>query len=101
MPPTREERRKCYQARDLYFKCLDNGMEGGTTGTRGSTISDTTTTKTLNCLSQLDQFHKNCLKSWVEHFENEREKEIQRQKTVSRLESQKQDGNYLEKLINK
>lgn len=88
MPPTREEREKCYEARDFYFKCLD--------------VNDSDKSSNNSICAVLNRkFNENCLKSWVEHFENEREKEIQRKQTVKRLEKQRNDKDYLERLIRK
>jgi cytochrome c oxidase assembly factor 6 len=88
MPPGKEERDKCYMARDAYFDCLD------------AEISNSKQDK-MTCSALRQSFQSNCLKSWVEHFTSEREKEILKQKTLQKLELQRHDSSYLENLLKK
>jgi Cytochrome oxidase c subunit VIb len=50
---SREDRSKCWEARDAYFSCLDSA-EVVVPGTEGS-----------KCASQRNTFEQNCAKSWV------------------------------------
>ena len=52
-PPARQDRKKCWEARDAYFACLDKagvivpGEEGKA------------------CSAELSSYSQNCAKSWV------------------------------------
>lgn len=52
-PPARQDRQKCWDSRDAYYKCLDDcgvlvpGEEG------------------KKCLAELASYQKSCAKSWV------------------------------------
>jgi cytochrome c oxidase assembly factor 6 len=50
---SREDRSKCWEARDAYFACLD-AAEVVVAGTEGS-----------KCASQRKPYEQNCAKSWV------------------------------------
>jgi hypothetical protein len=50
---SREDRSKCWEARDAYFACLDEA-EVVVAGTEGS-----------KCASQRKLYEQNCAKSWV------------------------------------
>jgi hypothetical protein len=50
---SREDRSKCWEARDAYFSCLDTA-EVVVPGTEGS-----------KCASQRNTYEHNCAKSWV------------------------------------
>jgi cytochrome c oxidase assembly factor 6 len=50
---SREDRSKCWEARDAYFACLD-AAEVVVAGTEGS-----------KCASQQKLYEQNCAKSWV------------------------------------
>jgi cytochrome c oxidase assembly factor 6 len=50
---SREDRSKCWEARDAYFTCLD-AAEVVVAGTEGS-----------KCASQRKFYEQNCAKSWV------------------------------------
>jgi hypothetical protein len=54
-PPTRSERAKCWEARDNYFKCLD---EQGV-------VAPSSEGKSSVCFPLRKQFEKDCVKSWV------------------------------------
>jgi cytochrome c oxidase assembly factor 6 len=50
---SREDRSKCWEARDAYFACLD-AAEVVVPGSEGS-----------KCASQRNTYERNCAKSWV------------------------------------
>ncbi|KAI9454806.1 cytochrome oxidase c subunit VIb-domain-containing protein [Russula earlei] len=57
---SREDRSKCWEARDAYFSCLDTA-EVVVAGTEGS-----------KCASQRKSYEKNCAKSWIDYFNQRR-----------------------------
>ncbi|KAG8734168.1 hypothetical protein FRC11_010386 [Ceratobasidium sp. 423] len=58
--PTREERKRCWEARDVYFGCLDTnkvvqpGKEGGA------------------CSKENKKYEQLCPAAWVEYFNKQR-----------------------------
>jgi len=58
--PTRADRERCWERRDLYFDCLDRagvlvpGKEGE------------------QCRTEREGFEANCVKSWIDHFKRRR-----------------------------
>ena len=52
---SRQDRSKCWEARDAYFACLD-AAEVVVAGTEGS-----------KCAAQRKSYEQNCAKSWVSH----------------------------------
>ncbi|CAK9301973.1 unnamed protein product [Gordionus sp. m RMFG-2023] len=58
LPPFKQERKICYEARDNFWKCLEQNIEE-------------TKCKTLKIL-----YEKSCPKQWVDHFNRQRKLEI-------------------------
>lgn len=58
--PSREERKKCWDARDRYWECLDSLVK--------SNSKDTTKCKELRKL-----YENGCTSQWVKHFDRKRE----------------------------
>ncbi|KAN0138750.1 Cytochrome oxidase c subunit VIb domain containing protein [Lactarius tabidus] len=56
----REDRSKCWEARDAYFACLD-AAEVVVAGTEGS-----------KCAPQRKAYEQNCAKSWIDYFNQRR-----------------------------
>ncbi|RDB25579.1 Cytochrome c oxidase assembly factor 6 [Hypsizygus marmoreus] len=60
---SRQDRKKCWEARDAYFSCLDRvgvvkaGQEGKA------------------CSTELRKYEDNCAKSWIEYFNQRRSSE--------------------------
>jgi len=54
--PNREDRKKCWEARDSYFACLDNAgvIKAGDEGKA--------------CAKENKEYEKNCAKSWVNRY---------------------------------
>lgn len=70
-----EERKKCYEARDAYFSCLD-----ANSGRRQR-----------RALRKL--YEKHCPSSWVKHFDKKREEDEKLRKLLeSRSDSEIQAG---------
>lgn len=63
---SREDRSKCWEARDAYFTCLD-AAEVVVAGTEGS-----------KCASQRKFYEQNCAKSWVSSVSPARENCLRR-----------------------
>ncbi|KAJ4330592.1 hypothetical protein N0V87_009853 [Didymella glomerata] len=81
--PSRTNRKKCYEARDSFFECLDK-----------NNILDSINTKSGRekaetfCGSVDKEFEKNCAHSWVEYFKKQRVVNYQKEQTIKRLEQQ-------------
>ncbi|KZT57945.1 hypothetical protein CALCODRAFT_422178, partial [Calocera cornea HHB12733] len=73
-PPKRDDRKRCWDARDAYFLCLDASnflAPGSETG--------------VTCKKERKTYDGSCAKSWVEYFDKRRVLEA-RQKAM--LEAQ-------------
>ncbi|KIK60244.1 hypothetical protein GYMLUDRAFT_43983 [Collybiopsis luxurians FD-317 M1] len=59
---TREDRQKCWEARDRYFACLDSVgvVKAGEEQSSGA------------CGSENQAYEKNCARSWIEYFNQRR-----------------------------
>lgn len=55
--PTKEERAKCWGARDRYWECLDEQKS---------------TTTTDQCVELRKLYEKSCTAQWVKHFDRKR-----------------------------
>lgn len=54
--PNKAERQKCWQARDAFWKCLDESADDRT-----------------KCKNQRNVFEENCSKQWVKYFDRRRD----------------------------
>jgi len=54
--PNKEERQQCWDARDLFWKCLDEGADDFE-----------------KCKDQRQMFEKNCTKTWLKYFDRRRD----------------------------
>ncbi|XP_041350603.1 cytochrome c oxidase assembly factor 6 homolog [Gigantopelta aegis] len=54
--PLKEDRRKCWDARDIYFKCLEENNEDKT-----------------KCQKYRAQFETSCSSTWVKYFDRRRD----------------------------
>ncbi|KAI0290350.1 cytochrome oxidase c subunit VIb-domain-containing protein [Russula brevipes] len=57
---SREDRSRCWEARDAYFACLD-AADVVVAGTEGS-----------KCASQRKSYEQNCARSWIDYFNQRR-----------------------------
>ncbi|KZM27338.1 cytochrome-c oxidase [Ascochyta rabiei] len=81
--PSRTNRKKCYEARDTFFECLDKNNILDSINTKSGRE------KAETFCSQFDkEFEKNCAHSWVEYFKKQRVVNYQKEQTIKRLESQ-------------
>uniref|UniRef100_H3A4S3 Cytochrome c oxidase assembly factor 6 homolog n=2 Tax=Latimeria chalumnae TaxID=7897 RepID=H3A4S3_LATCH len=54
--PTAKERKKCWEARDLYWQCLDENKDNSST-----------------CQRLRNGFETNCPQQWVKYFDKRRD----------------------------
>ncbi|KAJ3190612.1 hypothetical protein HK101_008538 [Irineochytrium annulatum] len=105
-PPTKEQRQRCWKARDEYFQCLDAkgmwlyGLKPASHDeivnidlTRPPIRLDTDKTLTkdekavlFSCKAQHAMFYKECLFSWYQHFSLLRVKDLQKEYLVKYAE---------------
>lgn len=74
----RASRQKCWDARDLFFKCLDT-----------HDIIDPNKDKSLttsSCPTERSQFESDCVATWVDYFGKKRVLEIQREQMIKEAE---------------
>ena len=69
------KRESCYQSRDDYFQCLDYGPAEST--------------KELDCNRYLKQFHESCPASWINYFNQQRERQILIETQVAKAKQSK------------
>lgn len=98
-PPTKEDREKCWKARDSYFNCLDqNGLwldalkpesyEEAIAVDPLKPILAKNTYKNAHlftCSNLKKLFETSCLDSWAWHFSVTRTKELQRQQQIEKM----------------
>ncbi|KAF9066334.1 cytochrome oxidase c subunit VIb-domain-containing protein [Rhodocollybia butyracea] len=60
--PTREDRQRCWEARDQYFACLD-GI---------AVVKPGDENKSGACAPESKTYEQNCAKSWIEYFNQRR-----------------------------
>lgn len=73
--PNKEQRRKCWDARDTYWKCLDEKAPDFST-TSGQE-------EPTACAKLRKLFESNCPGKWVQHFDRKRTYEIFKEKMQS------------------
>jgi len=78
--PDRKERKKCWEARDAFFECLDkNGIIDSIKRDKEAKAQ---------CGKQHILFEKDCVPSWVEYFKKRRVMEDKREKQLKELRKQ-------------
>ncbi|KAF8840927.1 hypothetical protein BDN67DRAFT_967850 [Paxillus ammoniavirescens] len=77
---TRQDRKQCWESRDLYFQCLDRGgvLEAGKEGTV--------------CAKEKSKYEENCAKSWIEYFNKRRILAEQQKGLLSQSKIQAQEA---------
>ncbi|KAF9223249.1 hypothetical protein BS17DRAFT_705498 [Gyrodon lividus] len=77
---TRQDRKQCWESRDLYFECLDRVgvLEAGKEGSA--------------CIKQKSQYEENCAKSWIEYFNRRRILAEQQKDLLAQSKMQAQEG---------
>ncbi|KAJ1325842.1 cytochrome c oxidase assembly factor 6 [Microdochium nivale] len=80
--PDRSERKRCWEARDGYFRCLDrHDVIDSVTG-EGKTVAD------RECAAEGKVFEQDCATAWVTYFKRFRVAEYQKKKTLERLQKE-------------
>ncbi|KAG7698084.1 hypothetical protein KL930_001746 [Ogataea haglerorum] len=74
--PNRSKREKCWESRDIFFKCLDridvvNPLDKNVQGKIKK-----------NCSKEDAQFQKDCVASWVKHFKEKRPFDIKKEQIL-------------------
>lgn len=65
-PPNRSKREKCWESRDIFFKCLDRiNVDDPLSDNKKSIVKK-------ECGGEDKQFQKDCVKSWVKYFKEKR-----------------------------
>lgn len=77
---SRDDRKKCWESRDLYFSCLDAAqvVVPGSEGDR--------------CNAQNKAFQQNCAKSWVDYFNKRRVLAEQQKPILAQANMQAEDA---------
>ncbi|KAE8540107.1 hypothetical protein D1P53_004045 [Cryptococcus gattii VGV] len=83
--PSREERKACWNSRDIYFGCLDKNkiLQAGDeirTDTKGDIIPGQV------CSAERKDYENSCAKAWVDYFNKRRTLELRRLATIEAAE---------------
>lgn len=82
LPPNKSKRRECWNSRDLFFDCLtENKIDNSLDPKNKAEV-------TSKCGPLLNDFEKNCVASWVKHFQDKRFNDLTRQRYIDKLEAQ-------------
>jgi len=78
--PDRSSREQCYQARNLFFTCLD----------KNDILDAIKSNEDVrhNCAKELAAFETTCSKTWVKYFKEKRVMEYNRDKTIERIKKE-------------
>ncbi|CAK7564293.1 MAG: hypothetical protein SEPTF4163_002182 [Sporothrix epigloea] len=80
--PSRAERLRCWESRDLYFGCLDRNNIIDAVEQPGSAAA------LKACPKESEQFERDCAAQWVDHFKKYRVANHQRQQRLAALRAQ-------------
>ncbi|KAI1362004.1 oxidoreductase-like protein [Xylaria arbuscula] len=80
--PDRNERKRCWDARDAFFQCLDKH------DVIDSLTGDGKKTADSQCALEDKGFHDNCATAWVTYFKKYRVADYQKKKTLERLQKE-------------
>lgn len=81
-PLSRNERTKCWEARDIYFSCLDKHDILDATTKEGAAKS-----KEL-CSAQEGKYEQDCASSWVKYFKQKRVADFDKAQRIKKLEGE-------------
>ncbi|XP_039254439.2 cytochrome c oxidase assembly factor 6 homolog [Styela clava] len=70
--PTAEERAKCWNSRDKYFKCMEDNSSAGN--------------KDSICSNSFKEFAADCPPVWVKHFTRRRDWEKYKEEKMSQTQ---------------
>ncbi len=94
MQPSKQERQKCHESKTVFFECLNENQEwlDGFTPTEHEQIIkleyNSIPKSKGKCHELRKVFTGQCLPSWVEHFENLRLQEKQKEYLRERLKKE-------------
>ncbi|PRT53128.1 Cytochrome c oxidase subunit 6B-like protein new16 [Wickerhamiella sorbophila] len=74
-----KERRKCWEARDEFFACLDSNEIV-------DAIKDDKKARKA-CPAQLEKYENSCIETWIEYFKQKRVADHTRQQKIAELEA--------------
>ncbi|KAK7950953.1 hypothetical protein PG997_003380 [Apiospora hydei] len=80
--PDRSERKRCWEARDKFYGCLDKH------NVIDSLNGDGKKTAERECAAENKQFEQDCAAAWVTYFKKFRVADYQKKKTFERLEKE-------------
>ncbi|KAI1841327.1 hypothetical protein JX265_007912 [Neoarthrinium moseri] len=80
--PDRSERKRCWEARDGFYRCLDKHSVIDSLKGEGKAIAD------KQCAKENAQFEQDCATAWVKYFKQFRIAEYQKKKAFERLEKE-------------
>lgn len=75
---TRENRKKCWEKRDAFFKCLDN--HDILKPSDGQSV----------CKEANTEYEQNCVTSWVKYFNEKRIVDYRKEQMLKQIEEQEQ-----------
>ncbi|KAI9791518.1 MAG: hypothetical protein M1816_003862 [Peltula sp. TS41687] len=78
--PNRNQREHCYEARDIFYGCLDR-----------HNIVDSIKDEKLaaqKCGAEGRSFETNCASTWVKHFKQRRVMEIKKKEALEKIEAE-------------
>ncbi|KAK6216444.1 hypothetical protein LQW54_003449 [Pestalotiopsis sp. IQ-011] len=78
--PDRSERKRCWEARDGYYGCLDKHDIIDSTKGSGKAKAD------KECAGEGKKFEEDCAAAWVKYFKQFRVADYQKKKTLERLQ---------------
>ncbi|ORY60800.1 oxidoreductase-like protein [Pseudomassariella vexata] len=80
--PDRSERKKCWAARDSFYRCLDKHNVIDSLNGEGKKTAE------KQCSAENTVFEQDCASAWVTYFKKFRVAEYQKKKTFERLEKE-------------
>ncbi|SCU98372.1 LAFA_0G17458g1_1 [Lachancea sp. 'fantastica'] len=79
--PSRSSRKQCWEARDGYFRCLDNiSVVNALDPKHHDDIKK-------SCHGEEDKFEQDCATSWIKYFKEKRVVDYKREKFMKEMES--------------
>ncbi|KAL0765069.1 hypothetical protein CaCOL14_012328 [Colletotrichum acutatum] len=78
--PDRSERRKCWEARDAYFGCLDRNVIV-------DALKDDAKARKA-CPAENQVFERDCAAAWVKYFKQWRVADLQKKQRIAQLEAE-------------
>lgn len=80
--PDRSERKRCWDARDEFYACLDKHNVIDALSDEGKKIVD------KECVPEHKKFEQNCASTWVTYFKRYRVAEHKKKMTLAKLQQE-------------